>query len=325
MKVIDHTPFFNADGKISMVDQARATMKFGAAWLQETRAQVNVMAALDRNLDKKYTLLRNVTLQGLEISIPFILVGPTGIYAMYVTALHGMFRAKGDAWGTLAGNNFKPANPNLMTRTARMAKAVQVYLERQGYTGLGMVESAVLCADPGMHVDSVRPMVRVVQSDALERFGASIAQGRALLSMEVVTEVISRIMNPRKAKAEEEAAAAGAPAGEVPVEEADPYVPAFALPEEPGTAGSSTAQPAGLDFAFHEETAPLDETPFGTPEQERVRQEQKRQAAQTAGQARPRQRKKSAFSTRQWVLLILVAVVECALLGIFLFLVSQNL
>ncbi|KAF0106864.1 MAG: hypothetical protein FD146_2222 [Anaerolineaceae bacterium] len=309
MKVIDHTPYFGADGKISVLNQAKATMKLGAAWVQETQAQVGVMAALERGLDRKFTLLRNVTLPGLDISIPLILVGPTGVYAMYVTAARGMYRAKGDVWGMLAGNTFKPSSANLLTRTARMARAVQVYLQRQGYEGAGVVDAALLCANPGLHVDSVRPIVRVVQSDALERFAVLIAQARAALSPEAVAEVVNRILTPKPAKAAEQAAAPAAPAPEE-----EPYVPSFALPGgEPPQPAAPPVRAGDFGFDFKEDAAPKDETPFGAAPQPRP------------GQARPPVRKRRRFSTRQWIFLIVFAVFECIILFVFLYLVSQNI
>jgi len=314
MKVIDQTPFFKADGKISMLDQAKATMKLGATWVQETQAQTGVMAALERGLDKRFTLLRNVTLPGLDISIPFILVGPTGVYAMYVTALRGMYRAKGDLWGTLSGNTFKPSAVNLMTRIARMARAVQVYLQRQGYEGAGMVDSALLCADPGMHVDSVRPIVRVVQSDALERFAVSIGQARETISPGAVAEVVNRIQNPRPAKAagQAEGIPAVAPAAAVTPEE-EPYVPAFALPGEQPATFASPVDAGGLGFEFKEDAEQIDETPFGEPVPPPV-------------QAKVQvQKTRRGFSKKQWVVLILFAVVECIALVIFFYIIYMQI
>ncbi len=135
MKIIDQTPFYNNEtGEISFLDRGKAIMKFGTGWIKEVEAQKEVIAVLGKVLDKNYTLLRNVTPPGLEASFPFILVGPTGVFVMYVTPLTGMFRAKGDQWGTISGNTFKNEKPNLLTRTERMARAIQVFLQRQGYS-----------------------------------------------------------------------------------------------------------------------------------------------------------------------------------------------
>lgn len=322
MKVIDQTPYFRADGKINVIDQAKATMKMGATWVQETQAQPGVVAALERGLDKRFTLLRNVTLSGLEISIPMILVGPTGIFVFYVTALRGMYRAKGDLWGTLSGEKFTPSSVNLLTRANRMARAVQVYLQKQGFENIGAVEDAILCADPGMHVDSVRPIVRVVQSDALERFAGSIAQGRPLYSQETVAELANRIVKPRQARTEEAAPTAVKPAADgsasfqKELREEEAYVPAFTLPETESEFASQPAETGRLGFEFHD----AEETPEEEPERPYLSVPDGK--VQKPNQLKKRPRK--GFSTRQWIVLILFAMVECVLVIVLSYLVLQN-
>jgi hypothetical protein len=196
VKIIDHTPFFNENGELSLVDRGRAVMKFGSGWLKEIEAQKIVINTLEKSLDKKYTLLRNVTPSGLGTAIPLILIGPTGVYVMTVTPLTGTISARGDQWGTISGDVFHAENPNLLTRTQQMAKVVQVFLQRQGYADLLTVEPILLCSDPATHVDTVRPIIRVIMRDSLERFAVSISQARVILSPESVFDIGNRILNP---------------------------------------------------------------------------------------------------------------------------------
>src|SRR5512135_843944 len=113
MKLIDQTPFYSETGEISLVDRGKAMLQFGPAWFKEMEAQKAIVAVFDKVLDKNFTLLRNATPPGLEARIPFILVGPTGVYVMYVTPMKGMFRARGDEWGSVTNGNYKPEKPNL--------------------------------------------------------------------------------------------------------------------------------------------------------------------------------------------------------------------
>jgi hypothetical protein len=205
MKIIDQTPFLSENGEISTLDQIKATLKYGTDWLQEINAQKTVIASFGKVLDNSFTLLRNVTLAGLGATIPIILIGPTGIYVLYVTPLRGMFRAKGDAWGTFEGYNFKPARINIIVRTVQMGRAVQVYLERQGYPSSTPIDAVLLATEPGLHIDSIRPIVRVVLRDALEHFAASVAQGRVVFSAETVHDILDRILNPHPAAEEQPA------------------------------------------------------------------------------------------------------------------------
>lgn len=207
--------------------------KYGASWLKEVEAQQVAMEALEKGLARGYTLLRNVTLPGLDIEIPLILIGPTGIYVMYVTPLRGTYRARGEEWGPLEGENFRPARVNLLRRVARLGRAVQVYLQKQGFTDLPPVESVLLCSDPGLIVESVRPIVRVVQRDALERFAISISQARVVLGVDRMQQIINRILNPLPPPTQRpQAKVSSAVPPSAPAKEAEPYVPPFALPPE---------------------------------------------------------------------------------------------
>ncbi|MDP2994321.1 MAG: hypothetical protein Q8N46_04270 [Anaerolineales bacterium] len=293
MKIIDQTPFFNNEtGEISLLDRGKALMKYGAGWIKEVEGQKQVITVLGKVLDRNYTLLRNVTPPVLEASFPFILVGPAGVFVMYVTPLTGMFRAKGDQWGTITGNTFKNEKPNLLTRTERMARAIQVFLHRQGYSEITTVDAILLCSDPSVHVDSIRPIIRVVMRDALERFAISIMQARVVLSPESVQDVIERILNPPKPAPPQpaETLAAAGPETLVSAQVEEPYVPAFALPESQAPAWSN--EPASLPIA-------------GT-------------------EARSQVPRRKGLNKKQWAFLIVMLVIWCLLITAFLFLVIKD-
>ena len=313
MKIIDQTPFLSENGEISTLDQIKATLKYGTDWLQEINAQKTVMASFGKVLDNSFTLLRNVSLAGLGTNIPLILIGPTGIYVLYVTPLRGMFRAKGDAWGTLEGYNFKPARINIIVRTAQMGRAVQVYLERQGYPSSTPVDAVLLATEPGLHIDSIRPIVRVVLRDALEHFAASVAQGRVVFSAETVHDILDRITNPRPASAErpapvalQEAQAAQSEAVDAKGEHAPPLVwvtDTFGLDSTQDSTGGQTSASGGAlspeSGAFAATLASLQPETFARP-------------------------KKLSFSTKQWAFLIFFFVVEIFILTAFIILVVSN-
>ena len=302
MKIIDQTPFYTENGEISLVDRGKAMLQFGPSWLKEMEAQKSIVSIFNKVLDKSFTLFRNVTPPGLDARIPFILVGPTGVYVMYVTPLKGMFRAKGDEWGTVVGGAYKPEKPNLLIRTERMARAVQVYLQRQGYLEITSVEAILLCSDPSVTVDSLRPIIRVVMSDALERLAVSISQARVIMSPETAYNVVKRILNPVAPASEE-------PPSEAPAVEAfspettsgptetqeNPYVPSFALP-------ASEIAPAG-------ETAPF--TSLDQPEE-------------TPTKALPK-RSRLRITTGQWAFLIVLFIVWLLIVAFFIYILVSGM
>jgi hypothetical protein len=248
MKIIDHTPFVSEKGEISPVDQVKAAMKYGLSWAAEVKSQQAVMTRLEKPLERGFTLIRNQPLGQAGITLPLVLVGPPGIFVIHATELRGMYRAKGDAWGTLDGTRFTPARVNLLTRTTRLARALQVFLERQGLSSFGTVEPVIMAADPGLHVESVRPVVRVVLNDAIERFAASLTQARPVMSAEIVHEVVERIQHPLPPKSAQPAAA--------PVPEPhESSMPAFLADDlaDDNEAETPIYQPMGQEMAFSEQ------------------------------------------------------------------------
>jgi hypothetical protein len=332
MKIIDHTPYFNTEtGEITFLDRVRAIMKFGTPWVKEVEAQNQIIPVLGKVLDRDYTLLRNVAPPGLDASFPLILVGPTGVFVMYVTPLTGMFRAKGDQWGTISGNAFKNEKPNLMTRTEHMARAIQIFLQRQGYL-LTSVEAILLCSDPSVHVDSIRPIIRVVMRDALERFAISITQARAVFSPEAIQDVIGRILNPPiptpPGPAEEPAPAVSEPIVSPQLEATS--APAFAFSEHiasqqpettsaPAFAFPETLAPATEnkpDFIPAQETQDLSRAPMWNTDLTSLPDNEAQEISSTS--------KSPRLNKNQWALLIAMFVIWVILIGIFLFVVIRD-
>lgn len=312
MKIIDHTPYFNTEtGEITFTDRVRAMIKFGSSWIKEVEAQNQIIPVLGKVLDRNYTLLRNATPPGLDASLPFILVGPTGIFVMYVTPITGMFRAKGDQWGTISGNAFKNEKPNLLTRTEHMARAIQLFLQRQGYL-LTSVEAILLCSDLSVHVDSIRPIIRVVMRDAFERFAISITQARAVLSPEAVQDVIGRILNPPIPAPSESPSPEPKPAvqEDTSAPETDPsFARAFAFPETPAPIIAPDPSPVA-------DTSDLSLAPMWSSDLTPLPAVGDIEGSLTSKGAR--------LNRNQWVLLIAMFVIWAILVGVFLFVVVRD-
>jgi hypothetical protein len=260
MNIIDHTPFVSEKGEIRPLDQLKATMKYGLTWTAEIKAQQAVISRLDKALERGFTLIRNQVLEQAGVTLPLVLVGPPGIFLIHATELRGVYRAKGDTWGSVDGTRFTPARVNLLKRTAGLARALQVHLERQGLSNFGTVEPVIMAADPGLHVESVRPLVRVVLNDAIERFAASLMQARPIMTLEMAHEIVERIQHPLTPKPKTPSPAASElppPPAFVPEE---PEVPAYqpmgveAPPSEPAGQGAAF-DTSELGFAFAEQPA----------------------------------------------------------------------
>ena len=296
MKVVDQTPFYKENSELSWVERVKANLKFGPNWIKEIEAQNLVVAVLRKALDKNYTLLWNVIPPGLNARIPLILVGPTGVYVICVTPKLGMFRAKGDQWGLITGNSLKVENPNLLTRTERMAHAVQVYLQRHGHAYFTDVEAVLLCSDPATNVDSMRPIIRVILRDTFERFAVSIAQARVVLSPESAFGIANCLLTSPSSPASRPVETAPDRAGStLPAQESDPSVPAVALP-------GFTA--ASLEL-------PVPPVPGADPE--------------TSPTAVPRLRSRLSLTQTQITLVVSMVIIWCLIMVVFAFLVIKNM
>jgi hypothetical protein len=200
MKIIDQTPLLDANGQLSLVNRVQGMLKYGFSWPASLEAQNKVIAQLNKAIEKGYTLIRNQKLGASEIIVPLILIGPSGIYVIEATPLKGLYRARGEELGTISNGRLQPVSVNIITRTLQLAKALQVFFERQGIKLPAPVEPVLLAADPGLHIESVRPAVRIVLSDAINIFSDSVLKGRLIYNTQEVGEFVERIQGQHSAQ-----------------------------------------------------------------------------------------------------------------------------
>lgn len=189
MKLIDQTPYVDEKGNLSLVNRLLAMLKFGSAWEAEIKAQQVVVDILQRKLPKGYTLMRNITLPGTDITLPLLLVGPAGLTILLVSPLKGTFRANQEDWSEYSGKRLVPSKPNLLLLASKLARATQRYLDKQGLQ-VSSVEGMLLATDPGMHIESLRPVVRVVMRDAIELFFGGFEQSYSILSQAEIQKIV---------------------------------------------------------------------------------------------------------------------------------------
>lgn len=162
------------------------------AWTkQELQSQSVLVQALQRSLDNRFFLLENLVLEGPDIPVPLLLIGPGGIWLIYASGEKGVFRARDDVWDALdeRRKSYQPVKPNLLTRTKMMAQAVETYLNRQmDYSP--SIEPVLFFSNPGVHVDFLRPVARIVQTDAMERFISSLTAAQIVMDPTTVQQIV---------------------------------------------------------------------------------------------------------------------------------------
>lgn len=192
MQLIDKSPLVSADGSLSFFNRLQGSLKFGSSWPKDMQAQSDLIAQLQQSLGQNYVVLRNLTLGNTGVPIPIILIGPPGVFVIYVSSLRGVYRAKEDSWMAMEGNRFKPAQPNLVARTRLMGRAVKNFLDKEGIAP-PEVESILLFTNPNQHVDAIHPNVRIVLSDAIDRFILSVQQGLTLLNARRIQNIVDAL------------------------------------------------------------------------------------------------------------------------------------
>ena len=197
MKVIDKTPLLDEKGNLGLTQRVQSMLQFGFNWPNELQAQNAIVTFFGRQLEKGYTLIRNMTLGASGIMVPIILLGPSGIYVIEVSYLRGRYEARGDSWNVESGNQYKPAPVNLIQRTTRMARALQQYIERQGVKIAVPIEAVIIAGNPGLHIESVRPTIKVMMIDGIKPFVSGLATGTPTLRADLVLDYTDRILNPR--------------------------------------------------------------------------------------------------------------------------------
>jgi len=189
MKVVDRSELVTAGQSPGVFTRALKTL--GSTLLEkDNEAQDAVINALNKVLDNRFVMLRNITLEGLDVPIPLILIGPPGIRVIYASSSKGVYRAKENIWEELDDRTqrFRIVRPNLLERTSLMARVVDTYLASNGYH-VPASEPVLFFSNPGVHVDSTRPTVRIVLTDALDRYIATYAQSVAFMEQEQVQEI----------------------------------------------------------------------------------------------------------------------------------------
>jgi hypothetical protein len=216
--------------------------------------------------------------------------------------LKGRYEAKGDSWNVESGNGFKPAPVNLVQITQRMARALTAFIERQGTRVPVAVEPVLIAGDPGLHIESNRPAVRVMMIDGIKSFVANLATGRPVISNESVYEMTERILNPRGPR--EESAESAVPTS--------PPMPRSSWEEQPQEVSRARAifdaseqakpfNPSDFDFAIGDEEA-LPEIPPVAPAME----------SQPVERA-PRPKARRILGMTMWQIAVIVALGLCLL------------
>jgi hypothetical protein len=277
MKIIDKTPLLDEKGELGFSQRLQGIFQFGFNWPNELQTQKAIITFLDRQLEKGYTLIRNMPLGQSGIMVPMILLGPTGIHVIQVANVRGRYEVRGDTWNVASGEKYKPAPVNLVQQTIRMAHALQVFIERQGVKLPASPEPVLIAGDPGLHIESVRPAIKTMMIDGIKSFVSGLATGKHVLSAEQVFDFTERIINPRPPKKESAASSAVITAPRSDWEQ-EPYQQGQEVSRARAIFNASDEakpfDPADFDFAMTDEEQSMEEATAGLQESSPARPSQ---------------------------------------------------
>lgn len=213
MRIVDRSPFRDENGVINLENKVKGVLQNGFKWLGQASAMEKATQLLERSLDRDHVLLRETTLPGTTITIPMILISPQGTRVILPTSLGGNFRARGTEWQVFDGRarQFKNARPNIIEEGLLYSQSLLRFLERQGFP-LPEIETVLLFTDPRTHVDSIRPEVRVVLTDAVDHFVNNMLKNDPIMDQEDILAVRDAILETQKLaaqQAQQEAAGLG--------------------------------------------------------------------------------------------------------------------
>ena len=153
MKIIENSKLNHKENVSSPMNDVISSIKSGLNITEIVQAKDAVIASLERMLDNRYVVLRDVILPGLKVPVPLVLVGPSGVHVLNPSSIRGVYRAQGENWERMdqRRRDFKPAQPNLIMRAELLARAVKKFLTERGYE-LPEVEAVLIFTDPGVHI-----------------------------------------------------------------------------------------------------------------------------------------------------------------------------
>ena len=189
MRVIDLSPQNNDDSPHKLEDRIFRFLAYSSDTDKDLQAEEVLVTQVRKLLDDRYSMVRSFVVPGIDITIPFVLVGPSGVQVINVSGLTGVYRIKHDIWEEMSddGQKFTSARPNIVARTLLMAKLVEDYLENEV---LLSVEPTIFFSQHGIDVESDESAVRVILIDSLEDFISELIQDDAVLDNNGIKRVL---------------------------------------------------------------------------------------------------------------------------------------
>ncbi|MCC7130010.1 MAG: hypothetical protein B6D39_05565 [Anaerolineae bacterium UTCFX2] len=146
-------------------------------------------------LDNRFHMVCEACLDEKKDALPLILLGPTGIWVILTADAKGVFRIHEAVWEELQSKRggYKTVYPNPITVGLEKTQELLDYLTSRGIS-VPSIEPAVFFSDPGAHIETSKPAVRIIPMDALQRFIITVFRSPVVFDEDEVQLIIDELV-----------------------------------------------------------------------------------------------------------------------------------
>ncbi|NPA06296.1 MAG: hypothetical protein GXO54_02710 [Chloroflexi bacterium] len=206
MREYNLAPFVDRESKKEdFLGKVRALLRYGWSWYQEYKAQEAFLDLLRPLLNRQFIAIRNYVWPELDYPFPIILIGPPGVYLLYVTPMSGEFRIRGENLYRLGGGkrsvDRRPIQPNLVQRTHLMGEALRRFIAQR--LGLDIpVHKRLVFIRPDVYVDAMDSPVQPLLADGIRRFAEQLLKAPPKLNRLQIRELANLFLEEVKEREE---------------------------------------------------------------------------------------------------------------------------
>lgn len=195
MRLIEKSPLRDPAEEITLEARVRGTLAHGLQWYSEMNAQDYATERLGKVLGPEYVLIRNAEIPTMHAPLPLVLICPQGVFCMIASALKGSFRAKAEDWKTLSGGPLLGPGPQMQTLALSLSDKLLRFFQSNGVP-LPEVEPVLIFTDPHTHVDTARPLVRIVLADGIGHFASNLQRMQPIMDEEDIRHLSDLLVHP---------------------------------------------------------------------------------------------------------------------------------
>jgi hypothetical protein len=197
MRILDLSKFQSDTGASGIFKNLQGIFSFGWSWQQSRKSQEKLVEVLGSVLGNDCILLRDVNIPRVVRPIPAVLITPASLMVINPKTVPGFFRAEGKRWEEMGRNDEYRLSPNnLIRETWLFQKTIEGYLKQHNFSA-PMERGVLIFVSPETVVESIRPRVRVIQSDGIKNFARELSIAKPVFSDIDFRAVVNLLTKPR--------------------------------------------------------------------------------------------------------------------------------